>query len=138
MTQQFSSQVLSNRNPPIHSKNKHHIHSSTICESQTGNHSDTINDNVLSHSVMSNALWPQGLQSTRLLCPWNFPGKNTGVGCHFLLQVSSDPGTEPTISCISCISCIGRQILYHQHNLGNLINNKNWMNVLLYIWTSNN
>ena len=21
-----------------------------------------------------------------LLCPWNFPGKNTGVGCHFLLQ----------------------------------------------------
>jgi len=23
---------------------------------------------------------------TRLLCPWNFPGKNTGVGCHFLLQ----------------------------------------------------
>ena len=22
----------------------------------------------------------------RLLCPWNFPGKNTGVGCHFLLQ----------------------------------------------------
>jgi len=27
-----------------------------------------------------------GLQPTRLLCPWNFPGKNTGVGCHFLLQ----------------------------------------------------
>ena len=27
-------------------------------------------------------LWP-----TRLLCPWDFPGKNTGVGCHFLSQV---------------------------------------------------
>ena len=27
---------------------------------------------------------------TRLLCPWNFPGKNIGVGCHFLLQKSSD------------------------------------------------
>ena len=26
------------------------------------------------------------LYSTRLLCPWDFPGKNTGVGCHFLLQ----------------------------------------------------
>ena len=26
------------------------------------------------------------LQSSRLLCPWNFPGKNTGVGCYFLLQ----------------------------------------------------
>ena len=29
---------------------------------------------------------PHGLQPTRLLCPWDFPGKNTGVGCHFLLQ----------------------------------------------------
>ena len=28
-----------------------------------------------------------GLKPTRLLCPWDFPGKNTGVGCHFLLQV---------------------------------------------------
>ena len=26
------------------------------------------------------------LQPSRLLCPWGFPGKNTGVGCHFLLQ----------------------------------------------------
>ena len=31
-------------------------------------------------------LQPHGLQSTRLLCPWDFPGKNTGVGCYFLLQ----------------------------------------------------
>ena len=31
-------------------------------------------------------LWPQGLFSTRFLCPWDFPGKNTGVGCHFFLQ----------------------------------------------------
>ena len=31
-------------------------------------------------------LWPQGLQPTRLLFPWDFPGKDTGVGCHFLLQ----------------------------------------------------
>ena len=29
---------------------------------------------------------PHGLQSTRLLCPWDFPGKSTGVGCHCLLQ----------------------------------------------------
>ena len=34
---------------------------------------------------MSDSLWPHGLQSTRLLCPWESPGKNTGVGCHFLL-----------------------------------------------------
>ena len=31
-------------------------------------------------------LRPQGLQPTRLLCPWNPPGKNTGVNCHSLLQ----------------------------------------------------
>ena len=29
---------------------------------------------------------PHGLKSARLLSPWEFPGKNTGVGCHFLLQ----------------------------------------------------
>ena len=32
-------------------------------------------------------LRPHGLQPTRLLHPWYFPGKSTGVGCHFLLQV---------------------------------------------------
>ena len=39
---------------------------------------------VLSHSVMSNSLQPPEQQSARLLCLWNFPGRNTGVGCHFL------------------------------------------------------
>ena len=37
-------------------------------------------------SVKSNSLPSCELQSTRLLCSWGFPGKNTGVGCHFLLQ----------------------------------------------------
>ena len=31
-------------------------------------------------------LLPPGLQTSRLLCPWDFPGKNTGMGCQFLLQ----------------------------------------------------
>ena len=31
-------------------------------------------------------LQPHGLWPARLLCPWNSPGKNTGVGCHFLHQ----------------------------------------------------
>ena len=35
---------------------------------------------------MPNSLRHHGLQPTRLLCPWDFPGKDTGVGCHFLLQ----------------------------------------------------
>ena len=37
-------------------------------------------------SVVYNSLRPCGLQSTRFLCPWNFPDKKTGVDCHFLLQ----------------------------------------------------
>ena len=37
-------------------------------------------------AAVSDSLLPYGLQPTRLLCPWNFPGKNTGVGCHFLPQ----------------------------------------------------
>ena len=35
---------------------------------------------------MSDSVRPQRRQPTRLLCPWDSPGKNTGVGCHFLLQ----------------------------------------------------
>ena len=37
-------------------------------------------------SVVSNSVWPQRHQPTRLPRPWDSPGKNTGVGCHFLLQ----------------------------------------------------
>ena len=37
-------------------------------------------------SIVPDALQPHGLHPTRLLCPWDFPGKDTGVGCHFLLQ----------------------------------------------------
>ena len=35
---------------------------------------------------MSNSVRPHRQQPTRLLCPWDSPGKNIGVGCHFLLQ----------------------------------------------------
>ena len=36
-------------------------------------------------SVVPNSSQPRGLQPTRLLHPWDFPGKSTGVGCHCLL-----------------------------------------------------
>ena len=39
---------------------------------------------------MSDALQLPGLQLARLFCPWDFPGKNTGVGCHSLLQFSHE------------------------------------------------
>ena len=51
-------------------------------------------------------LKPHGLQPPRLLCPWDFPGKNTGVGCHFLLQgLFPTQGLNPGLQ-----HC--RQILY--------------------------
>ena len=51
-------------------------------------------------------------QTTRLLCPWDSTGKNTGVSCHFVFQgIFATQGSK--ISCVSCISCISRQILYH-------------------------
>ena len=41
-----------------------------------------------SRSVVSDSQQPHGLQPTRLLHPWDFPGKSTGVGCHRLLHLS--------------------------------------------------
>ena len=53
----------------------------------------------------------------RLLCPWDFPGKNTGVAYHFLLRrIFPDKGSNPHL-------LLGRGILYHcftwevRHNL---------------------
>ena len=41
---------------------------------------------VLSHFSSIRSLQPHGLWPARLLCPWDSTGKNTGVGCHALLQ----------------------------------------------------
>ena len=40
----------------------------------------------VSRLVVSDSLPPRGLQLARLLCPWNSLGKNSGVGCHSVLQ----------------------------------------------------
>ena len=51
---------------------------------------------------------PYGLESTRLLCPRDFAGKNSGVGCHFLLHwILPTQGSNPHL-----LRC--RRILYHQ------------------------
>ena len=47
---------------------------------------------------MSDSLRPHGLQHARLLCPWDFPGKNSGVGWHFLYQ-----GIFPTKGLNPCL-----------------------------------
>ena len=72
----------------------------------------------------------------RLLCPWDSPGKNTGVGCHFLLQgIFPTQGSNPLLLCLLrwqapssplsaavvgtlfSVCCGGRQFLYHLHRL---------------------
>ena len=56
----------------------------------------------VSHSVVSDSLGHD-----MLLCPWNSPGKNTGVGCHYLFQeIFPTRGLNPCL-----LHC--RQILYH-------------------------
>ena len=53
-----------------------------------------------------------GLAPARLLCPWSFPGKNTGVGCHFFLQgIFWTWGLNPRL-----LHC--RQILYSLRHQG--------------------
>ena len=56
---------------------------------------------MFSHKVMPDSLRPHGLHPARLLCPWNSPGKNTGVGCQSLLQ-----GIFPTQGSSPCLLCL--------------------------------
>ena len=56
---------------------------------------------VLSNSVISNSLQSLRPELPRLLCPWNFTGKNTGVGCSFLLQgIFPTQGLNPILLCL--------------------------------------
>ena len=50
--------------------------------------------------MVSDSLWPHGLQSTRLLYPWNSPGKNTGVGSISFSRGSSRPRDQTQVSSI--------------------------------------
>ena len=52
-------------------------------------------------SVVSDSLWPQGLKPISLLCTRDFPGKNTGMGYHFLLP---PPHIYPYLYTICSIS----------------------------------
>ena len=57
--------------------------------------------------VVSDSLRPHRLQPTGLLCPWDSPGKNIGVGCHLFLQrIFLTQGSN-----LGLQHC--RQILYH-------------------------
>ena len=70
---------------------------------------------------MSDSSRPHGLQPTRLLRPWDFPGKSTGVGCHCLLQqeytrcLFSDPSSpkmlRTNLTCSLFLSYEGHSFL---------------------------
>ena len=62
---------------------------------------------LFSHYVLSDLFATLWTVPARILYPWDFPSKNTGVSCHFLLHgiFSTNDRTH--------VSCIGKQILYH-------------------------
>ena len=65
-------------------------------------------DVCVSHLVgLFSTLWTVAHQAPLFM---GSPGKDPGVGCHFLLQGSSQPGDRNPVS---YVSCIGRQILYN-------------------------
>ena len=68
--------------------------------------------------LMSNSLCPHGLYPARLLCPWDFPGKNTGVCCHVLLQ-GIFPTQELNLGLLHC-----RQTLYRRSHQGSPFDKK--------------
>ena len=55
-------------------------------------------ETALSRSGESDSSWPHALRPARLLCPWDSPGKSTGVGCHFLLQGYQEGEESLTVS----------------------------------------
>ena len=88
-------------------------------------HSVTVRHDCCAHPIFSpvvvvqrlscvRLLQPHGLQPARLLCSWDSPGKNTGVGCHFLLQ-GIVPTQELNPGFLHC-----RQILYQLSYKGSL------------------
>ena len=63
-------------------------------------------------SQLCDSLQPEGLWPTRLLSPWDSPGRNTGMGCHDLLQgIFPTQGSNPGLP-----HC--RRILYHLSHQG--------------------
>ena len=54
---------------------------------------------------------PIDCSPTRLLCPWDFPSKNTGVGCHFLLQeIFPTQGLNPgLLHCRQTLYCLSHR-----------------------------
>ena len=91
---------------------------------------------VCCHSVVSDSLWPPWTLPARLLCQWNFPGKNTGACCHFLLQrIFPIQGSNPLLlqllhwqADFLSLHYPGSQILYVITSTWSLKKWNKWMN----------
>ena len=70
-----------------------------------------------SRSVVSNSSRPHRLQPTRLLCPWDFPGKSTGEGCHRLLPSICWTKLFTVLVTQSCSTLCDPWIVAHQVHL---------------------
>ena len=86
---------------------------------------------LLSCSVVSDSLWTHGLQLTRLLCPWYFTGKNTGLGYHFLLQGIFL--AQESISHLLLVSCIAHRF-FTTEPLGSLTKEASQYNGDKWCW----
>ena len=72
--------------------------------------------------VVTDSLRPKGLQPTRLLCPWNSPGKNTGGCCHSFLQrifptQGSNLGLPHCGQILYCLSLFLKLVSIKEHTL---------------------
>ena len=86
-----------------------------------------------SRSVMSDCSRPHGLQPTRLLCPWDFPGKSTGVGCHCLLLIHFLGG----LICLMDLNTF-YTLPTHEFVFPNWISHLNSMYILMTCWRTLN
>ena len=81
-----------------------------------------------SHSAMSDSSRRHGLQPTRLLRPWDFPGKSTGVGCHCLLWIKSEVSAKQTLEVLASwrVHFQGLSIIYHSNATRNKSHQKKY------------
>ena len=77
-------------------------HTSPVCMCHIG---------VMRWRLINQFWWSHGLQPARLFCPWNSPAKNTGVGCHALLQgIFPTQGSNLGLPhCRQILSCLSHQ-----------------------------
>ena len=88
-------------------------------------------------SVVSESLQPHGLYSTRLLYPWNFPSKNIGMGCHFLLRGIFQPRDWTRVSWqVDSLHCITWEAYIYIHTHTHTLHTHIWyIYIYIYIFT---